>query len=288
MDSIQPVTYMHLPDLSELEREILFERHLIEKDAIGNPNDKGLAFRDDERVAIQTNEEDHIRISGFASGFDLWEALRLAREVDGELEVLSEIAYSDKWGYLTACPTNVGTGMRSSLLVHLPGLVLTREIGKVVNGISQIGLAVRGFRGEGSEVVGNLFQVSNQSTLGQTEEEIVEMVHKVVAQLLQYEDRAREVLLTDARLQVEDKVWRALGLLRSARLMSSHEGAALCSAVRLGVDLGILKGLEMPLINELFLLSQPAHIRKREGEEITPEERDSRRADYVRRRVLVE
>jgi protein arginine kinase len=178
--------------------------------------------------------------------------------------------------------------MRSSLLVHLPGLVLTREIGKVVNGISQIGLAVRGFRGEGSEVVGNLFQVSNQSTLGQTEEEIVEMVHKVVAQLLQYEDRAREVLLTDARLQVEDKVWRALGLLRSARLMSSHESAALCSAVRLGVDLGILKGLEMPLINELFLLSQPAHIRKREGEEITPEERDSRRADYVRRRVLVE
>jgi len=166
--------------------------------------------------------------------------------------------------------------------------VLTREVGKVVNGLSQIGLAVRGFRGEGSDVVGNLFQVSNQVTLGRSEEEIVEMVHQVTAQLLQYEHQAREVLLRDARSQIEDKVWRALGLLRSARLLTTVEALGLASAVRLGVDLNVIQGFDPSVFNEMIQLVQPAHVQRREGEDLTSEERDARRATYVRRRVLIE
>ncbi len=283
LDGIQPVTSLSLEELSDLDREVLFERHLVGKEPVANPSTKIVVFRDDESVAILTNEEDHLRISGLASGFDLWEALRLARDTDGELENLYEPSYSDRWGYLTACPTNVGTGMRASLLLHLPGLVLTREIGKVINGISQIGLTVRGFRGEGSEVLGNLFQISNQATLGQTEEEIVEMVQNVTARLLQYEDQAKEVLMNDARVQVEDKVWRALGLLRTARLISSSESAALCSAVRLGIDLGMVKNLHISLLNEIFQLSQSAHVRRRSVSDVNPAKRDGRRAEYIRR-----
>jgi len=153
----------------------------------------------------------------------------------------------------------------------------------VIHGISQIGLTVRGFRGEGSEVLGNLFQISNQATLGQTEEEIIEMVQNVTARLLQYENQAKEVLMSDARVQVEDKVWRALGLLRTARLISSSESAALCSAVRLGIDLGMVRDLPISLLNEIFQLSQSAHVRRRSVSDVNPEERDGRRAEYIRR-----
>jgi protein arginine kinase len=287
LPGLRPCTFLRLEEVSALDREILAERHLAHL-ASADATPKAVAFRADERAVVLVNDEDHLRISGFASGFDLWDALRVAKEVETELEYYTEPSYSEQWGYLTACPTNIGTGLRASLLVHLPGLVLTREVGKVVNGLSQIGLAVRGFRGEGSDVVGNLFQVSNQVTLGRSEEEIVEMVHQVTAQLLQYEHQAREVLLRDARSQIEDKVWRALGLLRSARLLTTVEALGLASAVRLGVDLNVIQGFDPSVFNEMIQLVQPAHVQRREGEDLTSEERDARRATYVRRRVLIE
>ncbi len=286
LDELKPAEFVELGALSELDREVLNERHIIERNSVGEPSEAAAIFRDDELMSVQINKEDHLRICGFASGLDLWEALRLAREVDRELEGFYEPAYDERLGYLTACPTNVGTGMRASVLVHLPGLVLTREISKVINGISQIGLVVRGFRGEGSGVVGNLFQVSNQTTLGPSEEEIVEMMDRIVAQLLQYEVQAQEVLAQDARLEVEDKVWRAFGLLRSSRLLGSKECAALCSAVRFGVDLGMVEGVDISFLNEMIELCRPAHIQKRVGGDLSAEERDYRRSEYVRSRLL--
>ncbi|MBN1425754.1 protein arginine kinase [Candidatus Fermentibacteria bacterium] len=288
LPGLQPCSFLRLADISPLDREILAERHMISHFPQSDTVSKAVAFRADERATVLLNEEDHLRISGFAPGFDLWDALRMAKEVESELEYYADFAYLEQWGYLTACPTNVGTGLRASLLVHLPGLVLTREVGKMVNGLSQIGLAVRGFRGEGSEVVGNLFQVSNQVTLGKSEEEIVEMVCQVTAQVLHYENQAREVLMRDARSQVEDKVWRALGLLRTARLLTSVEALGLASAVRLGTDLGILQGIAVSALNEMIQLAQPAHVQRREGDDVSSEERDARRATWVRRRLMME
>ncbi|MCU0610938.1 MAG: protein arginine kinase [Candidatus Eisenbacteria bacterium] len=288
LPGLRPCHFLRLADVSALDLEILVERHLADSASAAGLVGKATAFRRDERVVVLINAEDHLRISGFAPGFDLWDALRVAKEVESELEYYVEPSYSEQWGYLTSCPTNVGTGLRASLLVHLPGLVLTREVGKVMHGLSQIGLAVRGFRGEGSEVVGNLFQVSNQVTLGKSEEETVETVHQVTAQLLQYEHQAREVLVRDAKAQVEDKIWRALGLLRTARLLTTVEALGLASAVRLGVDLGVIQGVDTSAFNEMIQLAQPAHVQRREGEGLTAEERDAMRAAYVRRRILIE
>lgn len=288
LPGLQPSRFVRLHDIDPLDREILAERHLITHIPLNDTIPRALALRTDERAAVLLNEEDHLRISAFAAGFDLWDALRVAKEVESQLEYYADLAYSEQWGYLTACPTNVGTGLRGSLLVHLPGLVLTREVGKMVSGLSQIGLAVRGFSGEGSEVVGNLFQVSNQVTLGKSEEEIVEMVHQVTAQVLQYENQAREILMRDARSQVEDKVWRALGLLRTARLLTSVEALGLASAVRLGTDLGILQGTDSSALGEMVQLVQPAHVQRREGVDLSSEERDARRAAWVRRRLMIE
>ncbi len=286
LPSLRPCSFLRQTELDRLEQEILVERHLMPQPMDAAP--RAVAFRADERAVALLNDEDHVRISGFAPGFDLWEAFRIAKEAETELEYYVEPSYSEQWGYLTACPTNVGTGLRASVLLHLPGLVLTREVGKVVSGLSRIGLAVRGFRGEGSDVVGNMFQVSNQVTLGRTEEEIIETVQQVTAQLLHYEDQAREVLVRDARSQIEDKVWRALGLLRTARLLTTVEALGLASAVRLGVDMGLIQGLDPLVFNEMLQLVQPAHVQRREGEDLSSEERDSRRASFVRRRLMGE
>ena len=282
LEGMKPAEYTDIAELDNTNRTFLAERHLIGWTSARDSSDVAVAFREDESVSIQVNEEDHVRISSITSGLNLWGALRLAREVDRELESFNAPAFDERIGYLTACPTNVGTGMRASLLVHLPGLVLTREIGKVINGVSQIGLAVRGFRGEGSNFIGNLFQVSNQTTLGLAEEDIVETVERIVAQLLQYELKAKEVLVKDAKLQIDDKIWRALGILENSRLLGSTECAALSSAVRLGVDLGILTQEYIPTLNKLLMMVQPAHIQKRTNAELEIEERDYLRATLVR------
>ena len=233
------------------------------------------------------NEEDHVRLQALCSGFQLAEAWAVAEHADEELEAVLEYAFTDELGYLTACPTNVGTGMRASVLIHLPALVLTKQIDKVLKSIMQVGLAVRGLYGEGSEVMGNLFQISNQTTLGHSEKESVESLDRVTRQILDYEERAREVLVRDARVQIEDKVWRAYGHLRYGRSVSSQEVINLCSALRLGVALGFDGLPPLKTINELLVLTQPAHLQRRASRSLDAPERNVLRADLVRAHLAI-
>jgi protein arginine kinase len=228
------------------------------------------------------NEEDHIRLQSLVPGLQLMEAWHLANSADNDLDSALEFAFNQELGYLTACPTNAGTGLRASVLIHLPALVLTKEIDKVLKGVMQMGLAVRGFYGEGSEVIGNLFQISNQTTLGQNEKSTLEGLERVTRQILAAEEKARETLLRDARIQIEDKVYRAYGSLRYGRTMTSQEVVNLTSAVRLGVSLGFVELPPLRLLNELLIITLPAHLQRKLGHELESADRNVRRAEFVR------
>ena len=203
--------------------------------------------------------------------------------LDDELGQELPYAFHHEFGFLTSCPTNVGTGLRASVFMHLPGLVLTKEIGKVLQGLSQVGLTFRGLYGEGSEVVGNFFQVSNQTTLGTTEDDLVGHLDRIARQVIQYEMHARQVLLRDARAVTEDKIWRAYGLLRYARALSFEELMNLLSGVRLGVSLKLLPRLRVYTLNKMMIFTQPAHLEDAAGRDLTPAEGDAHRAAFVRR-----
>ncbi len=274
-----------MESLSLLERQFLLERHLISYDLAGDGTNRALILSRDEGRSVMVNEEDHLRIQVLRSGFQLDECFREADSIDDELESFIEYAFSDDLGYLTACPTNVGTGMRASVLVHLPALVLTRKIKKVLSGIAQVGLAVRGFYGEGTDVLGNFFQISNQITLGEKETQTLTNLRRVVRQVLGYEEKAREVLLKDAREQIVDKVMRALGALCYAHLLTSEEVIALTSAVRLGVTLGLEGMPSIGTLNEILLFSQPAHLQLMLGREMNTLERNLERARFVRKKL---
>jgi protein arginine kinase len=229
------------------------------------------------------NEEDHLRLQSLISGFRLREGWVAADRLDEELGSRVPYAFHDEFGYLTSCPTNVGTGLRASVLIHLPGLVLTQEIGKVLQGIAHMGLTFRGLHGEGSEVVGNFFQISNQTTLGRTEEDLIEHLENVVRQVIQYESQARSVLLRDAPTVIEDKVWRAYGLLRHARSLSFEEVMNLLSGVRLGAGLKLLPRLRVYTLNRIMIFAQAAHLEQMAGKLLSESEADAFRAAYVRR-----
>jgi protein arginine kinase len=278
---------MIMSDLDDLDRQFLVERHLISQEHAEKSATRALVVGEAEMVGVMINEEDHLRLQAIQSGFQVMEAWRLLERLDGEFDREVEYAFSCDWGYLSACPTNTGTGLRASMLVHLPALVLTGQVNKVLNGIGQMGLAVRGLYGEGSEVMGNLFQVSNRTSLGISEVDIVQSIEKVVGQVLDYEAQARQILLRDARSQIEDKVWRAYGILKHCRKVTSQEVMSLGSAVRLGKALGIIDSISLSGLNALLLASQPAHLQKRYGREMDPAERDIVRAEMVRR-ILAE
>jgi protein arginine kinase len=222
-----------------------------------------------------------------ASGIQPAEAWAAADRADDELGQSLDFAFSDEIGYLTSCPTNTGTGLRASVLIHLPALVLLQEIQKVLKSIMQVGLNVRGLYGEHSDVMGNLFQVSNQTTLGQSERDSIEGLERVSRQVIETEERARERLIRDARVQTEDKVWRAYGMLRYCRSISSQEVINLCSAVRLGVSLGLAGLCPLHVVNELLVLTQPAHLQRARGGELTLAERNVYRAELVRERLAL-
>jgi protein arginine kinase len=234
------------------------------------------------------NEEDHLRLQALQSGLCLREAYQRVDRLDEELGDQLPYAYHQEFGFLTSCPTNVGTGLRASILVHLPGLVLTKEIGKVLQGISQVGLTFRGLHGEGSEVVGNFFQISNQTTLGKGEEDLLEHLEKIVAQVIHLEQQARQVLLRDAPAVIEDKIWRAYGLLRYARSLSFDEVMNLLSGVRLGVSLNLLSGLRVYTLNKIMIYAQTAHLEQAAGRALNEAESDLHRASYVRRVLAAE
>jgi len=280
-------TVAELPKLDGRTRRILLERRLASRELLGDPNTGParatavvLAARDP--VSVMVNEEDHLRLQGLASGLQLKEVWHLVDRLDEELGQHLAYAYHHEFGFLTSCPTNVGTGVRASVLMHLPGLVLTKEINKVLHGLSQVGLTFRGLYGEGSEVVGNFFQVSNQTTLGRTEEDLVEHLERTVRQVIQFESQARQVLLRDAAQVTEDKIWRALGLLTYARSLSFEELMNLLSGVRLGVGLKLLPNLRVYTLNKLMIFTQAAHLEQAAGRDLPPAESDVHRATYVR------
>jgi protein arginine kinase len=277
--------YFKAADIDELDKHFLIERHLISPPFLSGDMSKAVYIDQAERISIMVNEEDHLRIQALAPGLDPEGAFELATRHEAEIGRYIEFDYDRDFGYLTACPTNAGTGMRASVLIHLPGLVLTKDIEKVVTSITHSGLIVRGFYGEGTDVLGNLFQVSNQNTLGVSEEEILRKISQVTRDILESESAARQRLIDEAQDMVEDKIWRAYGILCNARVLTSEEVMNLLSAVRLGRAMNIIDFLDIALINEILLLSQPAHLQKYYGAEMDHNRRDFVRAQMVREKL---
>ncbi|MCL6548637.1 MAG: protein arginine kinase [Alicyclobacillus sp.] len=275
-------------ELTPLDRQVLVEKHLISRDLAEQGRHGAVAIRTDELVSILVNEEDHLRIQCILPGLRLQDAWSLANEVDDVLETTLTYAFHERFGYLTACPTNVGTGIRASVMMHLPGLVLSGHINRMLTAVSQVGLTVRGLYGEGSESAGNLFQVSNQVTLGESEEEIIGNLTSVVNQLIDHERAARRALLHENREALEDRVCRSFGILAYARKLDSKETLQRLSDVRLGIDLGIIKGVSAGILKELMVMTQPAFLQKYYKQELTPAERDIRRAALIRERLRLD
>ncbi len=277
--------FLVMDELNDLDKQFLVERHLISRELTADGSYKAVDISEKELFSIMINEEDHLRLQVMQSGLELKESLRLLDKLDSELRRDFDYACNSKWGYLTACPTNVGTGMRASVMIHLPALVMTKRISKVLKSIARINLAVRGLYGEGTEASGNFFQISNQITLGHSEQELVDDIDKVIKQVVEYEKGARELLLKNSRHQLEDEIWRAYSILTNARIISSLEAIGLLSAVRLGVNLLIINKVDIKSINELFITTQPAHLQKIEGRDLNPRERDLKRADLLRNKL---
>lgn len=278
----QPFMGWDMRDTPMLDKEILFERHLISQELAREDDSCGVFVTPDECMSIMVNEEDHVRIQSLQPGLNLRGAWEAADKIDDELEAQLTYAFSPKLGYLTSCPSNVGTGMRASVMLHLPGLVLMEEMDPVINGISKIGLAVRGMWGEGTEAAGNMFQVSNQITLGRREDQIIDHLEQIVLELIEHENSARMRLMEQKSLVVEDHVSRAIGILSNARLISSSEALNLLSTFKLGLELDIINRFSRRELDMLFISIQPAHLQKLENKELKPEERDVVRAEMLR------
>ncbi len=282
------ILWVPIDDALPIDRQLLVERHLISRPFAAGKNNvpRGVAVGGDETFAIMVNEEDHLRIQVLRSGMQLTEAFDQINRIDNVLEESVDYAYSRRFGYLTACPTNVGTGIRVSVMVHLPALRLTGEIEKVKRAAQQMHLAVRGMFGEGSEAQGDLYQVSNQTTLGKTEQELLaDFEHTVVPQIVAYEHQARQLLIKQRPHQLDDRIHRAWGTLTHARVLGTDEVLQLLSHVRLGVNLGRLETTDIRTVNELFLLTQPAHLQKITNEAMNPAARRVARAKMIRQRL---
>src|SRR5215467_8392983 len=251
-----------MDNLSTLDKQILVERHLISREHAAKSSGSGLVLNRDETLCVMINEEDHMRMQALRPGLQIRHAWNAINQIDSELEKKLDYAFNPDMGYLTACPTNIGTGIRVSAMLHLPGLVLGEQINPIIQSVNKLGLAVRGLYGEGTEALGNVFQVSNQMTLGETEAAIVERLEKVLAQIIEHEENARATLL-EKRQQMKmvlNHIGRAYGILANAHIVSSKETMNLLSLMRLGVDVGLFPGVDRSLVDELFILTQPAHL----------------------------
>jgi protein arginine kinase len=274
-----------MDNLSALDKQILVERHLISREHAAKSAGSGLVLNHDETFCVMINEEDHLRMQALRPGLQLRQAWSAIDHLDSELEKKLDYAFSNDLGYLTACPTNLGTGIRVSAMLHLPGLVLGEQINPIVQSVNKLGLAVRGLYGEGTEALGNVFQVSNQMTLGESEATIVERLDKVLSQIIEHEENARQTLLEKKPKVVFNHIGRAYGILANAHSISSKETMNLLSLMRLGVDLGLFPEEERSLVDELFILTQPAHLQKQFSDKLSAEERDLLRADMLRERL---
>ena len=274
-----------MDNLSTLDKQILVERHLISREHAAKSSGSGLVLNREETLSVMINEEDHMRMQALRPGLQIRHAWNAINQVDSELEGKLDYAFNADLGYLTACPTNIGTGIRVSAMLHLPGLVLAEQINPIIQSVNKLGLAVRGLYGEGTEALGNVFQVSNQMTLGESENGIVERLEKVLGQIIEHEENARATLLEKKAKMVLNHIGRAYGILANAHTITSKETMNLLSLMRLGVDLGVFPGVDRSLVDELFLVTQPAHLQKQHSEKLTAEERDLLRADMVRERL---
>jgi protein arginine kinase len=278
--------YVDLDGATELDRSILVERHLISRQHAAAEGARGVAIGRDEDLSIMVNEEDHLRLQVLKSGLQLDEAWEQIDEVDNALEAELEFGFHPRFGYLTACPTNVGTGIRVSVMLHLPALKLTGEIEKVFRAAKEMKLAIRGLYGEGTEATGDFYQVSNQTTLGRDEQEILDSFrHTTIPQIIDYEQQARRTLRSERPVALDDIVFRALGLLTSSRLMSSDEALKLMSHLRLGIHLGRVKDVDIKAVNELVLMTQPAHLQRLMGKKLDGDARKSARAEFIRHKL---
>ena len=274
-----------MDNLTVLDKNILVERHLISREHAAKNAGSGLVLNREESLCVMINEEDHLRMQALRPGLQLRQAWHAIDQVDSKLEKKLDYAFNPNLGYLTACPTNVGTGIRVSAMLHLPGLVLAEQVNQIIQAVNKLGLAVRGLYGEGTEALGNVFQVSNQMTLGESENDIVERLNKVLAQIIEHEENARTMLLEKKPKTVFNHIGRAYGILANAHSISSKETLNLLSLMRLGVDLGMFTDLERWQVDELFTTTQPAHLQQSHSEKLSAEERDLLRADMLRDRL---
>src|SRR5438034_5761361 len=274
-----------LQDLSALEKQVLVERHLISREHAAKGAGSAVVMNRRQTLSVMINEEDHLRMQSIRSGLQLKQAFKLVDKIDSALEGKLQFAYDQRLGYLTACPTNVGTGLRASAMLHLPGLVLSDLINQVIQAVSKIGLAVRGLYGEGTEAMGNLFQISNQTTLGEKEEEIINCLSKVIETIIEKEHDARQIVLQKKPNTLCDQIGRAYGVLTYAHAMASKEALNLLSIIKLGIDLGAFPEDQRRQIDELFIEPQPAHLQKCSQQKLNAEERDYLRAQIIRDRL---
>jgi protein arginine kinase len=290
--SLEGSVLLRVDEMPPSERLLLHERHLVSKELAGlepqHPVRTGAAVLLGDEIGVMVNEEDHLRLQALHSGFAVSDAFAAVERLDRELGAHVPFSYHSEFGFLTACPTNTGTGLRASVLIHLPGLVLTKEIAKVLAGLQQMGLTYRGLYGEGSEVVGNFFQISNQTTLGRSEEELLDHLSRVVRHVIEREQDARRVLLREAGYIIEDKLWRAYGTLRYARSLTFDEAMNYLSGVRLAVGLKLVTGLSVYTLNKLLIFSQSAHLAYVEGRALTESESSLARARFVRQMLADE
>jgi protein arginine kinase len=285
IDFLKNTAIFKMGDLDGIDKQLLVERHLMSHEHAQKSNHKAVIVDNDEILSIMINEEDHIRCQVMQSGLNLFEAWNVINRIDDALSEGLAIAFLADWGYLTACPTNTGTGMRGSVMLHLPALVITRQINRVLAAIAKLSFTTRGLYGEGTQATGNFFQVSNQVALGHSEEEIIGNINGIIRQIIEQENQAREFLLSQNRAILEDRVYRSLGILKNAHIITSQETIELLSIVRLGSDLKMVKDIDRRTINELFIITQPAHLQKLENKKLSSQERDVKRAELIRSKL---
>lgn len=279
------LSYVDVNSLEGLDRQFLVERQLISRELAESHGSRGVCISNEENVSLMVNEEDHLRIQVLRSGFDLESCWEEINRIDDLLEAHVTYAFSEQLGYLTACPTNVGTGIRVSVLLHLPALVITKEIQKVFQALQKISLAVRGLYGEGSQAMGDFYQISNQVTLGKSEEQLLKNLKDVIPNIIAYERKVRQALVKENRQRLHDQVSRAYGILKTAQTISSEETMHLLSSVRMGVNMGLIDDLPIPTVNELFIHTQPAHLQKLRKTHLESAERNAARATYLRQKL---
>ena len=273
--------YIEINDISPVEKMMFVEKNISSPHFVKNGFGKILFFDKDEKISIMVNEEDHLRIQVLLSGLQIKKGWKIANKIDDIIEKETEYAFSENWGYLSACPTNIGTGLRASVMVHIPGLKLSNNINRLFEVVGKLGLTVRGIYGEGSESSGNIYQISNQITLGSSEEDIIENLESVTKQVITQEKNARNRLLTEQETFIKDKIMRSFGNLKYAYSLSTSEAMELLSYVKLGIELGLLKEIDSLLLKKLLIIIRPAHLQSLLGENISSSKRDIKRAELI-------